>query len=488
MKSLVIRADAGPHIGGGHIMRCLTVALEMFSIGWEASLIASSDSLLSIKSFIPHFIKVITIPSDRLFDPEFIKLVVPVGCDLLLIDGYNFSSKYSKSLRNWAKKIAVIDDLANRFYEADILLDQSFNRNADSYLSKTPEQCKVLVGSDYALLRSEFSELRLSGLNLSNKYKSPLKVLVSMGAADITNITKDIIEGIIKSDFDFEITLVTSDLVYQNLSKLYKSYDSINFLTGVKNMGQRLKDTDIAIGAAGGSIWERSCLAIPALVYIIADNQKQNAFEIYNNGLGMVHNWPEHNSSDIVSRHINDFVSNKNELINYSIKSGQICDGFGVKRFCSYLDPVVSKNGELITLRRVDANDKKIIYKWQCEPNIRRYSRNTKEPSKQDHNRWFKKKLLSHKSIIEIILCNGQAAGMIRLDPIKNNCFEISILISQGFQSRGIGRGGLKIIRRYLPRVKIYAEIHPENKSSINLFKSSGYKEKLGRFLSQPVI
>ncbi|WP_222115807.1 hypothetical protein [Chromobacterium vaccinii] len=46
-------------------------------------------------------------------------------------------------------------------------------------------------------------------------------------------------------------------------------------LVGVSNMAELIADHDLAIGAAGGSAWERCCLGLPCLLFIQAENQRQ---------------------------------------------------------------------------------------------------------------------------------------------------------------------------------------------------------------------
>ena len=47
----------------------------------------------------------------------------------------------------------MIDDLANRSCDCDLLLDQTFGRNASDYEGLVPETAEILAGAAYALLR-----------------------------------------------------------------------------------------------------------------------------------------------------------------------------------------------------------------------------------------------------------------------------------------------------------------------------------------------
>lgn len=45
----------------------------------------------------------------------------------------------------------------------------------------------------------------------------------------------------------------------------------------VSDMAQLMADSDLAIGAAGATSWERCCLGLPTIMLVLADNQQQIA-------------------------------------------------------------------------------------------------------------------------------------------------------------------------------------------------------------------
>ena len=60
-----------------------------------------------------------------------------------------------------APKLLVIDDLADRPHQADLLLDQNFFGEAihQRYQDLVPPQCRKLLGPHYALLGAEYAQL-----------------------------------------------------------------------------------------------------------------------------------------------------------------------------------------------------------------------------------------------------------------------------------------------------------------------------------------
>jgi UDP-2,4-diacetamido-2,4,6-trideoxy-beta-L-altropyranose hydrolase len=94
-----------------------------------------------------------------------------------------------------AKRIFVIDDLANRFHSADLLRDQTYQREASDYKSYVSENCVLLVGVDYALLRTEFCTERLARLKTRFESSEPKRILISLGSTDTHQLTVRALEA-----------------------------------------------------------------------------------------------------------------------------------------------------------------------------------------------------------------------------------------------------------------------------------------------------
>src|SRR4029079_4764741 len=52
----------------------------------------------------------------------------------------------------------------------------------------------------------------------------------------------------------------------------------------VDEMAALMAESDLAIGAAGVTSWERCCLGLPALVLVLADNQRKSAEALHEAG------------------------------------------------------------------------------------------------------------------------------------------------------------------------------------------------------------
>ncbi|MFC0561930.1 hypothetical protein [Halalkalibacter alkalisediminis] len=87
------------------------------------------------------------------------KSVKPI--DLLIIDHYSIDKSWELSIRKFVKKIMVIDDLADREHDYDILLDQNFHlKNEIRYNGLIPSHCKLFLGPKYVLFSTPRFSLR----------------------------------------------------------------------------------------------------------------------------------------------------------------------------------------------------------------------------------------------------------------------------------------------------------------------------------------
>ena len=183
---VVFRVDASTKMGSGHVMRCLTLAEELEKNGSDVSFISRAHEgnlnyLIFKREFQVHELQnsifsessIKSIKADNYYvwlgvteDKDAQETIKAIGIDKpdwLIVDHYALSEKWEKTVRPYVKNIMVIDDLANRSHDCDLLLDQNWFENmGNRYEGLVPAGCTKLLGPEYALLRPEFSEARKS--------------------------------------------------------------------------------------------------------------------------------------------------------------------------------------------------------------------------------------------------------------------------------------------------------------------------------------
>lgn len=289
---VVFRVDASTQIGSGHLMRCLTLAKRIekekkAQITFISRNLDGNMNFLIEKagynlfalpecennSSLSGYEKWLTV--EKKLDAEQTKAILQEICaDYLVIDSYALDEEWEKIQRPFVKKIMVIDDLANRRHDCDILLDQNYYQDIETrYYDLVPKRCKLLLGPKHALLREEFYEERN---HLRTRDGSIHRILVFFGGSDLTNETMKAVKAIAAvgmSDIAVDVVVGSSNKNKDDIESFCLEQKNMTYHCQVNNMAELMYKADLAIGAGGSTNWERCFLGLPAIVIAIADNQ-----------------------------------------------------------------------------------------------------------------------------------------------------------------------------------------------------------------------
>ena len=333
---VIFRVDASLEMGTGHVMRCLTLANELKQQNHEIVFICrelTGNLILLIKYPVLVLPKNDNFQSDGLYlnwlgvtqeqDAEQTIKVIPKNIDLLIVDSYALDEIWHKQLKPYTKKIMVIDDLADRQFDCNVLLNQNLGTQIEDYKDKVLNNCELLLGCDYALLRPEFPNLREKALIKRKNTKVIKNILISMGGSDITNKTYDILQEV--SD-DLNIVVILGGISPHNkiIKNYAKSKKNVKVVVDADNISRLMFDADLAIGAGGSTSWERCCLGLPTLLYVLAENQRKIAGNLEELGAVKI--------VDNLKVNLQNILNNFSFWQIMSEKAQTVCDGIGVKR------------------------------------------------------------------------------------------------------------------------------------------------------------
>ena len=337
---IVFRVDTSLKIGIGHLMRCLTLANELKQQNHEIVFICRKlkGNLISL---IKYPILMLTnndkFQSDDLYlswlgatqeqDSEQTIRVIPKNTDLLIVDSYALDEIWHKQLRPYTKKIMVIDDLADRQFDCDVMLNQNLGIQKEDYKEQVPDNCELLLGCEYALLRPEFPNLRERALEKRKNTKEIKNILISLGGYDPENLTYNILKEI-RAKFDITVVLGGSS-PHNVMIKNYAKTKNISVIIDANNMAELMIDADLAVGASGSTSWERCCMGLPTLLLIAEDNQREIAKSLTQ--LGAV---------KIIKDLSKDLIGIEDEFTIWqemSAKAQEVCNGLGSKKVAQLL-------------------------------------------------------------------------------------------------------------------------------------------------------
>ena len=367
---VVFRVDASLQMGTGHVMRCLTLAEHVKQQGGSCQFICRDHpgnlfDLIRGRGFeltiLPREVGKHGLDSEQSgadinhggwlacdwkLDAE--QTVAAIGnCqpDWLVVDHYALDKAWESVVRPYIGLLMVIDDLADRFHVSDLLLDQNLGRDPLDYAHLTPAHSVKLTGPKFALLRPEFASLR--GDSLRRRSVSKLsKVLITMGGVDKLNASGKVLRTLraceLPLDCQISVILGPHSPWRAEVQELAQEmpFDT-QVLFNVDDMGQRMADCDLAIGAAGITSWERGCLGLPSLIVILADNQRPGAAALEKLGAAKIVG----EVSDIelqLPRRVAELLSG-DTIKEMSHSAAEITDGLGATRVVQIMEKVLSK-------------------------------------------------------------------------------------------------------------------------------------------------
>lgn len=306
---VTFRTDASFDIGTGHVMRCLALAHKLRGQGCECHFICrelKGHLIDQIEEQGFHVYRLNSVPAVEIKSPvarddtelprhahwlgvswqSDVEVCLPIlevlEPDWLIVDHYALDARWEREVCPPKSRLLIIDDLSDRKHLADVLLDQNLGRKMEDYKALVPAHCNCLIGPEFALLRPEFAQWR--GASLARRRQQPglKRLLISLGGVDQDNVTGQVLEILKKCNLpnECEICVIMGDTAPW-LSEIKVQVGELPWTTevavGVSDMGRRMAEADLAIGAAGSTSWERCCLGLPTLMVVLADNQREIA-------------------------------------------------------------------------------------------------------------------------------------------------------------------------------------------------------------------
>ena len=264
---ILIRADANEVVGTGHIMRCLSLANAFNEIGEEVAFCTAdhrADDLIRGKGY-----KVICLDGDwtELKEDGIVQIAEEMKPELILVDSYYVTEEYMHKLRR-AAPTAYLDDMNAHCWDVDYLINYNIYADNFDYSAYRKSGAKLLMGPRYAPLRSEFK-----GIPKRIVKETVTDILVSAGGADPERITEKIMQGICPGEKAIRFHFVVGALNprINDIKKLQG--DNIILHINEKNMSALMSSCDIAISAAGTTLYELCATGLPTITYTLADNQ-----------------------------------------------------------------------------------------------------------------------------------------------------------------------------------------------------------------------
>ena len=343
---VVFRADGNPIVGLGHVMRCISIA-DAFKNAGECCLFVFAESGLE-NILLEHGHECIVLNSkyDEM-EAELYKLGDIINhndVNAVFLDSYYVTDEYLKSLLKLCSRrkagLVYIDDMLAFPYPCDVVINYNIYADEDDYraLYRGVTAPSFLLNTSYAPQRVEF-------LGLPNRIvkRYAKDILISTGGADSEQLGLEMIKRIIVHEewneytFHFIIGLMNTDK--DMINRLSKGKKNIQLYENIKNISKLMQRCDVAISAAGSTLYELCSTQTPTVTYILADNQIPGARGFENKGvLHCVGDIRELGKKELAEATLKETISlteNYRSRCSIAKKMKTVVDGKGAERIVS---------------------------------------------------------------------------------------------------------------------------------------------------------
>jgi len=505
---VAIRSDASEQIGPGHIIRCLILGRALQERGAKVSFVCREHTGNLVDMISGEGFEVFKLRFDQGADENsaFKKqesenqhnhaswlgvkqetdarqtvhvLQNESLWDWLIVDHYALDAKWETALRIMANKVMVIDDLADRKHDCDLLVDQNyFEKPGDRYQELLPGHCDLLLGPKYALIRpsilqaQKFCKMRGNGI---------ARALVYFGDYDPENLTGLVIEAFKSPELRHlfvEVILGPNNPHLKKIEKQVRERTGTRLHIQPEGFTELVLRSDLFIGAGGVNTWERLCLGLPSLV--ISFWQKQGCFigDLYKTGYVRLLDIKDRNDGPGLLESLKSAIEQFKNNALFS-NSPNLVDGFGVLRVLEKLMPAPQ---ESLGLRAAGFKDSELFYFWVNDLAGQENAFQDNALTCPEHVRWFNEKIASKNVNMWMLeTSSGLPVGQIRFD-VQDGVADINYSVDPLVRGRGWGKTllklGLKEFKEIHQHGECGARIKLTNAPSIKCFQKIGFIRK----------
>ncbi|WP_456023819.1 UDP-2,4-diacetamido-2,4,6-trideoxy-beta-L-altropyranose hydrolase [Pseudomonas protegens] len=489
---VLIRADASPTIGSGHIARCLTLARvlraqgshvafacrclpghrldALHAEGFETFALperyAAEDPKQAIESMLPWQADIDALGMQLEGQAEF---------DWIIVDHYGLDHHWQTAARRWALRIAAVDDLATRRYSVDLLLNQNLSGLHEHYQPLLPENCRTLLGPRFAMLREE---IRCPAIEIKDRAR---RVLVNFGGFDAARQTHHAMLAL--ADFaELQVDFVAGadNPAWAQMQALCETRPNWRLHSFVSDFYQRMTEADLFIGAGGGTSWERAAMGLPTICIAVSNNQQANGEVMAAAGAHVFMGAREQVSVEQLRDAIGFVTGNHYLRQSLAERSRQLVDGRGAERVAAALA------GAVLKVRAATLDDAQLLFDGRNAETVRRWSLDSGVIDWPQHLNWLTASLRNPQRLLLIAEADDGAVGVVRYD-LRGFAAEVSIYLLEGRMGLGWGRAllarGEAFVGAHWPQLQVItAQVLPDNCASLNVFRDAGFTQSACAF------
>jgi len=477
LGTVLIRADASVEVGTGHVMRCLALA-QAWKDGGGNAIFVMADATPAVEERLRNegfeVARVAVLVGSAADAEETAERAHHHGASWVVVDGYEFGAEYQASLKSRGLKVLFIDDNGHAgHYSADLVLNQNAHAR-EAFYPRRDASTRLLLGPRFAMLRREFTSWRGWKREIPEVAR---RVLVTMGGSDPDNVTERVVRAILAQPSLKAIVVVggSNPHLLQLRELVVGAQQNVQLVENVPNMPELMSKTDVAISGAGTTSLEMCFLGLPALLIVLADNQRSAAEELNRRGAAINLGEGEEIRPSTFSSHLTHLISSQGARKAMSARSRELVDGYGAERVVRALQT------SALLIRRAITADCKLLWELANDPTVRAAAFSPAAIPWEDHVVWFESKMQTATCHILIAEAQGAVAGQVRVDERPDGQGELDVSVAREFRGAGVGSRLIDLavgeIFASTGMSRINAYILPQNTASQRAFENAGFQK-----------
>lgn len=474
-RKVYFRADGNSKLGWGHIYRSLAVA-DMIRGEFDCHFIIKNP-LPSLVIEIEKYCKSIILPPlyrNNLEEAIYLTKDVVVAGDIIVLDGYHFTTEYQNVFIENQNRIISIDDVHNCHFVSDVVINHAPNVKISNYDLATGS--RLCSGISFAMLRKPFFEC------LRNSKVVERTIFICFGGTDQYNLTYKLLLQLKQRQNNLKLNRVNVvvnpinekfddilQLSVENSTLDIQLYSDLNAL----EMRKIMYSSEVGVVSASGILQEALACNLPVVTGFYVENQVEvyRGFESMNVVIGA----GDLNKANIIDDGIILALEQKTSLRDRISKLDVSKSPMNHLKVFRYIDLLIT-----CKLRNAEAGDVDLYYNWANDRSVRINAFNSNDIPYENHVKWFSGRL-ENSSVKLFVLENAvEQIGQIRLEEEKNN-WVVNYSIDKNFRNKGYGTVIAKLVIEKMLNMgvntKLIARVKKDNIPSSKVFVNLGFVE-----------